>query len=89
MFRAWADLHVIWTFFIFPLELQTDRHARTHIITQLNRQGDKHIHKQLVVWEHANDPELRTLHWAMLLNVDLSLFAKINSSFWSGPRSDC
>ena len=68
---------------------QTGTHARTHIITQLNRQGDKHINKQLVVWVHANDPELRTLHWAMLLNIDLSLFAKINSSFWSGPRSDC
>ena len=62
MFRAWADLHVILTFFIFfRLELQTDRHARTHIITQLNRKGDKHVHKQLVVWVHANDPELRTL----------------------------
>ena len=45
----------------FTLELQTDRHARTHIITRLNRQGDKHIHKELVVWVHANDPELRTL----------------------------
>ena len=60
MFRSWADLHVIWTFFIFSPRT-ADRNARTHIITWLNRQGDKHIHKQLVMWVHANDPKLRTL----------------------------
>ena len=79
MFRVLANLYVVWTFFIFsPYELQTDRQTCTH------------THMYLVMWvPSCKDTYMQTIpsyaiyHWAMLLNIYVTLFPEINSRFFT------